>query len=221
MSSPSTPASLAGVLLDMDGVLVHSEPFLVAAVSRLFAEKGVRIQREDLRPFLGTGEEYLLAGVAARHGVQLDLPEDKDRCYAFYLDLIPGQLVALPGVFSFLEECRRRRLRVALASSADAIKVRGNLQAIGLPLDRFDAVLDGSSIARKKPHPDLFLAAAQRLELAPGNCLAVEDAIAGVQAARAAGCRCLALTTSFPAESLGEAHWIAPDLAHVPPDVWC
>ena len=211
---------LAGVLLDMDGVLVYSEPFLLAAVAQLFAEKGVRIQRDDLRPFLGTGEEFLLAGIAARHGVQLDLPQAKARCYALYLDAIPGRLKALPGVFSFLQECRRRQLRVALASSADAIKVRANLQAIELSPESFDVVVDGSSVARKKPHPDLFLAAAQRLGLAPKHCLVVEDAVSGVEAARAAGCRCLALTTSFPAERLGAADWIAVDLAHVPPDIW-
>ncbi len=85
-------------------------------------------------------------------------------------------------------------------------------------------VLEGEGIKcdvhRKKPHPDLFPTAAQRPGLPPADCLVVEDTVAGVEAAKAAGCRCLALTTSFPAERLTAADQIAPALAQIPPVVW-
>jgi HAD superfamily hydrolase (TIGR01509 family) len=220
VSRASTLPALQGVILDMDGVLVHSEPFLCAAAARMFAEKGVTVRREDFRPFIGTGEGRYLGGVAEKYGVHLDVEADKARTYAIYLELIRGQLRALPGVFDFLAECRRRGLKLAVASSADAIKVEGNLREIGLPPQKFDALVDGNQAERKKPAPDLFLLAAARLGLAPAACLVVEDAVAGVAAARAAGSRCLALTTSFPADRLRAADWIAPDLAHVPPAVW-
>src|SRR5207237_7914460 len=115
-----------------------------------------------------------------------------------YLKLIPGRLKPLPGVFEFIEACRTRKLKLAVASSADAIKVEGNLKEIGLPAASFDAVVNGSQVKRKKPFPDIFLAAADRLGVAAPQCLVVEDAVAGVAAARAARARCLALTTSFP-----------------------
>jgi beta-phosphoglucomutase-like phosphatase (HAD superfamily) len=76
------------------------------------------------------------------------------------------------------------------------------------------------TVRHKKPDSELFLTAAHRLGLSPAACLVVEDAVAGVEAARAAGCRCLALTTTFPAERLTAADWIAPDLAHVPQEIW-
>jgi beta-phosphoglucomutase len=216
----SPAACLQGVILDMDGVLVDSEPLIKEAGVRLFAEKGVRVQPEDFQPFVGTGEDHLLSGVAERYGVHLDLPRDKARTYAIYVELAPGRLHALPGVHAFLEECRRRRLRVALASSADSVKVEANLRALGLTDGTFDALVNGSQVEHKKPSPDIFLKAADRLGLAPRQCLVVEDAVAGVAAAKAAGARCLALTTSFPADRLTAADWIAPNLAHVPPAVW-
>jgi HAD superfamily hydrolase (TIGR01509 family) len=94
---------------------------------------------------------------------------------------------------------------MANASSAAAIKVEYNLLEAGLSPSSFDAVVDASDVQRKKPHPDLFLTAAQRLALPPAACLVVEDAVARVEAAKAAGCRCLALTTTFPVERLTAA----------------
>jgi beta-phosphoglucomutase-like phosphatase (HAD superfamily) len=97
----------------------------------------------------------------------------------------------------------------------------GNLQEIGIPLDAFDAVITGDDVERKKPDPQIFLLAAQRLGLSPAECLVVEDAPNGVRAARAAGCRCLGILSSFAAEALVEAgaDWTAPDLASVPAGV--
>jgi HAD superfamily hydrolase (TIGR01509 family) len=204
----------------MDGVMVDSEPFIKEAARRMFAEKGVAVRPEDFNPFVGTGENRFIGGVAERYGVPLDIERDKARTYHIYLDLIRGHLKALPGVFDFIAECRRRNLKLAVASSADSVKVEGNLHEIGLPPSTFDVLVNGSQVNRKKPAPDIFLTAAERLGLDPNQCLVVEDAVAGVAAAKAAGARCLALTTSFPAAALTAADWIAPNLAHVPPAVF-
>jgi HAD superfamily hydrolase (TIGR01509 family) len=210
------PPDLRGVILDMDGVIVDSEPLMKEACVRLFAEKGQTVFPDDFNPFIGTGEDRMLGGVAEKYGITLDLHKDKARTYAIYLDLIPGRLHALPGVFSFIEACQKRRLKLALASSADSIKVQGNLRAIGLSAATFNALVNGSEVTRKKPFPDIFLKAAEELQLKPVDCLVVEDAVAGVQAAKSAGSLCLALTTSFPADRLTAADWIATDLSQVP-----
>ena len=208
---------LQGVIFDMDGVLVDSEPFIAEAAIRMFAEKGATVRPEEFRPFVGTGEDRFLGGVAEARGIPFDAPRDKARTYALYLDLIPGRLHPLPGVRDFVAECRRRGLKLAVASSADAIEVEGTLRELGLPASTFDAVVNGSQVARKKPAPDIFLEAIRRLGLEPAACLVIEDAIAGVAAAKAAGSRCLGLTTTFTPEQLAAADWIASDLANVPP----
>ena len=219
MARRTMATPLQGVICDMDGVLCASEPFIAEAASRMFAElHGVEVQPEEFHPFIGTGEERFLGGVAEQHGVTLAMPRDKVRTYAIYLELIRGRLQPLPGVHEFLAACRRQGLKLAVASSADRIKVDGNLKELGLPPARFDALVSGSDVARKKPAPDIFLTAAARLGLSAASCLVVEDALSGVQAAKAAGSRCLALTTSYEVAALraAGADWTAPDLAHVP-----
>lgn len=210
---------LAGMIFDMDGVLCDSEPFIAKAAGRMFAEThGVTVRPEDFHPFIGTGEDRFLGGVAEKLGVKLVMPRDKDRTYAIYLEIIRGHLKPLPGAVDFIAVCRRRGLKLAVATSADRIKLDGNLLEIGLPMERFDACVTGNEIQRKKPAPDIFLLAAQRLGIPPARCLVVEDAPSGVKAAKAAGCRCLGLTTTLDAHALRSAgaDWIAPDLAHVP-----
>jgi HAD superfamily hydrolase (TIGR01509 family) len=149
----------------------------------------------------------------------MDLPRDKARLYQIYEEVIRGRLQALPGAHEFVADCRRRGLSIAVASGADWTKVIANLREIGMPESGFDAVVDGTQVVRKKPAPDIFLEACRRLALAPEQCLVIEDAISGVAAARAAGMRCLALTTSFDAAELSGADWIASDLAHAPKEV--
>lgn len=209
---------LRGVIFDLDGVLVDSEPPLAEAAIELFEEKGHSVSAEDFKPFIGMGEDRYIGGVADRLGIKVDAERDKARLYEIYARVIRGRLRPLPGAVDFVMACRDRGLPVAVASGADRIKVLANLGEIGLPHGLFEAIVDGNDVARKKPAPDIFLEACRRIEQSPAACLVVEDAVSGVTAAKAAGTRCLAITTTFDAPQLAEADWIAPDLAHVPPD---
>jgi HAD superfamily hydrolase (TIGR01509 family) len=206
----------SGVIFDMDGVLVDSEPFICKAAMRMFAEKGLEVKPEDFLPFVGAGENRYVGGVAEKYNFPIDIERDKGRTYDIYLEIIKGELQPLPGVREFIAKCRTMGLKVAVASSADWRKVRGNLTEIGLPLETFDAVVTGEDMVNKKPAPDIFLAAAKKLGLDPKNCLVVEDAVNGVQAAKAAGARCLALLTSFKEHQLAGADWLAADLSKAP-----
>jgi beta-phosphoglucomutase len=213
--------TLSGVIFDMDGVLVESEPFIAEAAVRMFAEKGIPVTAEDFRPFIGMGEDRFLGGVAESRGLSLDLPRDKERTYEIYLDLIPGRLKPLAGVADFIAVCQELGLRLAVASSADRVKIDGNLRELNLPTETFAAIVVGDDVTRKKPAPDIFLEACRRLSLDPGVCLVVEDALSGVAAAKSAGARCLGLTTSFSAGQLAQAgaDWTAETLAVASPDV--
>ena len=217
-----SPGKFLGVIFDMDGVLCDSEPFICEAARRMFLENhNLRVEPEDFEPFVGTGENRYLGGVAEKHGVTLDLDRDKSRTYAIYLEIIRGRLKPLAGVREFIAACRKKGLKLAVATSADRIKMEGNLEEIGLPSSTFDVTVNGLEIKRKKPNPDIFLLAAERLGLLPARCLVVEDAISGIEAAHAAGCRVMGLTTSFSESVLRRSRpdWTAPDLAHVPPEV--
>jgi len=199
----------------MDGVLTDSEPLINAAAVAMFREKGLAVQPEDFRPFIGTGENRYLGGVAEKYRFPLDIPAAKHRTYEIYLDLVPAQLHAFPGAVELVQACRQAGLRVAVASSADRIKIDANLRKIGLPPETWDAIVTGDDVEHKKPAPDVFLAAARKLGLTPEECVVVEDAVNGIQAAQAAGMRCVAVAQSFPAERLSAADLVLPTIADV------
>ncbi len=213
------PTRLRGVIFDMDGVLLESEPFLAEAASKMFAEKGFAVAVGEFAPYFGMGEDHLIRSVAEAHGIPLEPAADKARTYAIYLEVIRGRIAPLPGVRDFIAACKAKGLPSAVASSADAVKVAGNLREIAIPAETFDAIVTGSDVARKKPAPDIFREAARRLGLDPSACLVVEDAIVGVAAANAAGARCLAVTTNFSRDKLAAADWVVTDLSEAPREV--
>jgi HAD superfamily hydrolase (TIGR01509 family) len=166
-------------------------------------------------PFVGAGEDRYIGGVAEQYGFPLDGHAAKRRTYEIYLDLAPLQLKVFPGVPDLLDKCRTAGLQIAVASSADEIKVRANLKEIGLPLDFWDTIVVGEDALRKKPAPDAFLFAAEKLGVKPSECVVVEDAVNGVRAAKAAGMRCVAIATSFSPDKLQEAEVIRDSIAKV------
>lgn len=204
---------LEAVLFDMDGVLVDSEEYIRQAAIDMFREKGYQVLAADFLPFTGMGENRYLGGVAEKYKIPFELEADKARTYKIYEELVRGKLFPLEGVQKFIANCKKRGLKMAVASSADPVKVNMNLDEIGLKRDLFGAIVTGLDIQHKKPAPDIFLKAAQLIGANPSSCLVVEDAISGVAAGKAAGARVLALTTSFTAEELSGADWITETLA--------
>ncbi|MCL7028124.1 hypothetical protein MKW94_020339 [Papaver nudicaule] len=199
---------VSAVLFDMDGVLCDSEePSRMAGVD-LFAEMGVEVTAEEFAPFTGTGEANFLGGVASLKGVEgFDTEVAKKRFFEIYLSKFtkPDSGIGFPGALELITECKKNGLKVAVASSADRIKVDANLAAAGLPLSMFDAIVSADAFENLKPAPDIFLAASKYLNVPPSECIVIEDALAGVQAAKAAQMRCIAVTTSLPEETLKQA----------------
>lgn len=207
---------IKGVLFDMDGVLADSERFISRAAIMMFEELGIKVQPEDFKPFTGTGENRYIGGVADKYGIKVEIDKVKERTYQIYTEIIKGNLKPLPGASAFVKLCRDRGFKIAVATSADEIKMRANLKEIGIPDSMFHATVNGLEVQNKKPSPDIYLEAAARLGLKPEECLVAEDAVSGIKAAKSAGCRCLALTTSFEASLLKEADWICENLSKVP-----
>ena len=185
----------------MDGVLVDSEPVIEAAALAGLAEFGVSAKPEDFTPFVGAGEDRYIGGVAEKYGVPYRL-EMKKRVYEIYLEIVEKEIGLYEGVPGLLEELKRRGYRIALASSADRIKVDVNLKAAGIRYELFDVVLSGDDVERKKPHPDIYLKACEELGQDPGYALVVEDALNGITAAKDAGCFSCGITSSFSGEKL-------------------
>lgn len=206
---------IRAVIFDMDGVLTDSEPLINQAAVAMFRELGLPVQPEDFLPFVGTGEDRYIGGVAEKYGFPLDGPAAKKRTYEIYLDLVPRELKGFPGAHVLVKNCRLADLKVAVASSADLVKIEANLRQIELDPASWDAIVTGEDVVNKKPAPDIFLAAAAKLGVPPAACVVIEDAVNGVQAAKAAGMRCVAVAQTFPAEKLRQADLVRPCLRDV------
>lgn len=206
---------MQGVIFDMDGVLADSEPLICAAACEMFREHGVTVCPEDFLPFVGTGENRYIGGVAEKYGAALDIAQAKARTYELYLRMVPERLHVFPGACELVLACRAAGWPCAVASSADRIKVDANLRKIGLPIESWPAVVTAEDVSQRKPDPAIFLKAAGRIGLAPSRCAVVEDAVNGIAAAKAAGMRCVAVATTFTEDKLSQADVVRPSIAAV------
>ena len=199
-------------IFDLDGVITDTAEYHYRGWKRLADEEGLSFTRED--------NEHL-RGVARRESLMLiikdrvypeekiqEMMERKNNYYlAFIKEITPQDL--LPGAKELLEEIRAAGLKNALGSaSKNAAEV---IERLGIR-DLFDAISYGFSVERQKPAPDLFLHAAAQLGLAPAECVVVEDAAAGIEAAIAGGFRSIGLG---PDERVGRADIILANLAGV------
>ena len=194
-----------GVVFDLDGTLVDNIPLHARAFAAFGERHGLRAldEAEDVR-LRGQRNTEVFPVLFGR-----DLSRDEVRLYsdekeALYRELSRGKLVALAGLDRLLSRLGTQGIPVAIATSGPAENVEHTLQEIGLS-SRLRVVVRGDQVARGKPHPDIFLAAAARLGAEPRSCLAFEDTPAGVTAAQAAGMVTVAITTSVTPEAFAAA----------------
>lgn len=195
---------IKGILFDMDGVLIDSEPLILHAAISYFASLGVSVQKEDFTPFIGSGDRSFLCGVAEKYGLTLDFDEAKKQLFSLYEDYAM-EVGPLEGVHRFIANAKKAGLKIAIATSGAPAKVAINLRSIGLSESDFDLVVTGAMIKRNKPAPDIYQLAALAMGLPTEECLVMEDAINGIHAGKKAGCLVCALTTSFVFTALFEA----------------
>lgn len=179
------------VIFDCDGVLVDSEPIAIDVLIETVAARGVRIGRDAAyRDFLGRTLTTVSAALWADYGVEMDetaLDEMRHRLYARYRDA----LKPMAGVFDMLD---RLDAATCVASSSVYERIEVSLKLTGLH-DRFAPhIYSAIAVPRGKPAPDLFLHVAERMGVAPRDCVVIEDSPAGVMAAKAAGMAVIAFT---------------------------
>ena len=191
------------ILFDMDGVLIESEFLMRLSAIQALAEYGIEAKHEDFREFTGMGEDTFVGGVAEKYGHTYTF-DMKERAYDYFGQQVKDLAYVPPGVKEMLTALHEKGLVMAVCSAADLRKVRYNIQAIGVDESIFSALVTGSDVARKKPFPDIYLEGARRIGMEPKDCLVVEDAISGVNAAHAAGMDAAAVPTTFSKEELKE-----------------
>lgn len=203
------------VIFDMDGTLTDSEKWICRAAMAMFKEKGVTVVEKDFVPFIGMGENRYLGGVAEKYNLKTDISQLKNRTYEIYLNMIRDGLEAYPGAHHLFHRIREEGLKLAIASSADKIKVHANLKAISIPPEQWDVIVTGEDVTLPKPSPDIFILAARLLKCAPYECTVIEDSPAGVEAAKLADMRCIAVLHTHTEENLKKADVIKWNLLNI------
>lgn len=192
------------IIFDMDGVLVNSEYAMRAAAIEALVPYGIEAKHEDFFEFTGMGEDMFIGGVVRKHG-GVYTENMKDEAYAIYCQRAMQTVEVSRDIRATLLRLKEEGYSMAVASAADAVKVRTNIAVIGVAPDFFDALVTGSDVTRKKPAPDGFLLAAKRLGVEASECIVFEDAIGGIQAAVAAGMYPIGITSTFDEAALRDA----------------
>ena len=210
-----------GILFDVDGVVADSETVNITATQRAFDQKlGIQdVQAEDFHAGIGRGaHEYVRAGARARERTLTDeevqaVVDARQRNFLAILEAEP--LPAFPGVLELMQAALDSvDVCVAIATSSTRQKSQAVLQSAGVPFERMVYVC-GDDVSKKKPDPEVFSLTCQRLNMAPERCVVLEDAPNGVQAALAAGCRCIAVTNTHDADALKQADQVVVSLADI------
>ena len=209
---------LYGVIFDVDGVIADTEPptaeASIKAFEDLFGVKGVK--RRDFEAGLGCGAEAYIRAAAGVHGLQLTDEQlaqaVKVREENFIKLLKQSPIPAFPGVLELMHNAlEQSNFRLAIATSSSRQMSEVILKGAGIPYDKM-AYVTGSDVKNKKPHPEIFLLAAEGMGIASADCAVIEDTVDGVRAAKAAGAKCIAVTNTASAEKLAEADLVCDSL---------
>ena len=210
-----TPQGLQAIIFDFDGVIVDSESVHFRLFRKILAEYGIDLTRDAYdEHYLGMDDRECFTTILGAHGKGSVLPQVPaliERKSAMLMSDLNHRIPLLPGVDGFIRAAAAR-VPLAVCSGALRREIEAMLQMAGL-LEAFVGIVSAEDVTRGKPDPEGYLAALKLLDqttardkgIRPQACLVVEDSIAGIEAARAAGMRCLAVTNSYPAEALKAA----------------
>ena len=207
------PSAIQAVIWDLDGVVIDSADEHRLAWQRLAREEGVTFTDADFWSTFGKRNDDIIPQFWGSLSAE-QLKALADRKEAYFRELIRERAVPLPGAMELMRELHEAGFAQALASSTPI----ENIQLISdvLGLKRYLSVLvSGETVARGKPAPDIFLKAASELHMHSSWCVVIEDAVAGVRAAHAAGMRCIAVVGNRDLPGLREAELMVKDLTEV------
>lgn len=210
---------LRALIFDFDGVLVDSEPVILRLTQEMAAREGWKVSAEEYyRDYLALDDRGIVERLYHSHGRAVD-PQRRDDLVAWkarnYRAITRKGLPSFPGAADFVRGAAAR-YPLVIASGSLRNEIESLLEKLQLR-ESFRFIISAEDTERSKPNPEIYLKALARLQelsdfqstkLHASECLAIEDAPGGIQAARAAGLRCLALAQSRPKQELSQADWV-------------
>ena len=223
------PAGLRAIIFDFNGVIIDDEPLHLELFRVILAEEGIALSDDDYRvKYLGSDDRGCFVAALADAGREREALDSAfitqliERKAALYRAAIDQRHLLFPGVVELVRRLANE-YPLAIASGALRGEIEMALERGGID-DCFQAIIAAEDVGACKPDPEGYVKALAALNaearppIQPGECLVIEDSIAGVEAAKRAGMRCLAVTNSYAVEELKEADWIAASLADCDPE---
>ena len=198
-------AELKGLLFDVDGTLIDNLAYHFAAIEEYIEREGFTLLEPVSLKVNGMHSNDLfmmLIGPEAVASYGFDrLNREKEELYR---EMYRPHIKPIAGIIDFLKAAKAAGIKCAIGSSGCRENVQMIIDGLGIA-DLVDASISGSDVTHGKPHPEIFTKAHEALGLKAEECVVVEDAVNGILAGVAAGCKCIAVTTTATAEVLAEA----------------
>ena len=197
------------VIFDMDGVIVDSEPVYFKIDKQMFEELKIDVSFEEHCSYVGASSQNMWDAIRKKHGIADRSAELMRKEHGLYMEYLihANDLQPIDGVIELINDLHESNFKLVLASSS-------RMEIINIILDKFELLdlftvrISGSELAHSKPHPEIFLRAAQLIQSEPKECIVIEDSKNGVAAARAAGMKCI----GFLNPSSGDQNLTSADL---------
>jgi len=186
-------------IFDMDGTMIDSMPFHNRSWLALFADLGYEVDPEEFSTkTYGMTTKDVIKMILGESITAEESAKYSDMKEFLYRVQYRPHIKPVEGLMKFLADAKARQIPMALATSAGAANIRFVLSCLKLE-DTFDCIVGADDVTHGKPDPEMFLLAARKLGAQPAQCIVFEDAMAGVEAARRAGMRAVAVTTTHDA----------------------
>jgi len=199
------------VIWDMDGVIADTAPYHFSAWQEVFRKRGVKFTEEDFKRNFGRRNDTIIRDTLGEQIAQGEIGAIAREKEETFRSLAGQKIKPFPGAVALLQSLKQHKFKMAIASSTPMENIQLIIGSLGID-NCFQSIVTGQDVTEGKPSPQGFLLAAQRLGIEPRNCIVIEDAVAGVAAAKRAGMRCLAITNTHPRQSLKQADLIVDTL---------
>jgi len=206
-----TDSRLEAVLWDLDGVIADTGIYHYQAWQDVFGKRGVTFTEEQFMRHFGQRHDTIIRTALGSNISAEEFNAITSEKQENYRRRVVNNIRPLPGAVELIRSLNQHGIKTAIASSAPPENIEIIIRGLGIE-DCFQAIARGTDVAEGKPNPEVFLLAAEKLGVEPGSCVVIEDAIAGVAAARKAGMKCVAVTNSHPRNSLKQADLIVDTL---------
>lgn len=207
-------SNIRAVIWDMDGVIVDTAPYHFSAWQEAFQKRGTKYTEEDFLRNFGRRNDAIIRNILGGGISQSELDTISEEKEEDFRKKVRQNIKPLPGAIKLMKLLIEHGFKMALASSAPIKNIKIQTEGLGIS-DWFQSIISSEDVTEGKPSPQSFLLSAQRLGADPKNCVVIEDAVAGVTAAKRAGMRCLAVTNTHPKRNLMEADLVVDTLETV------